>query len=358
MPRRRAFTLIELLVVIAIIAVLIALLLPAVQSAREAARRMQCTNNLKQLGLAIQNYISTNDSLPPTGVPPGYASVLGDFGMKCKLLPFMEQSPLYNSLNVSFPAGLSGGPNDTIVTTQLNAFLCPSDANVPNYSLKLGNGLGTKQVAYTNYPNNIGTIAANNGGSFDGPAYLIGASLYPNSSQGGTLGLAGITDGTSNTAIFSEFLRGAGGTNFGKQSQYNNGVAYPAAGTFTPLLTLLTACQSSTTYATSLGNGTDGGGSSFANANQQGLFAYNHKCGHGGGYSHIMTPNLKACVFRGNTDSLSGNTSVGASSNHPGGVNVALLDGSVRFVKSTVAQVTWWALATKAGGEVISADSL
>ena len=356
--RSRAFTLIELLVVIAIIAVLIALLLPAVQSAREAARRMQCTNNLKQLGLAIQNYISGNDSLPPTGVPPGYAAVLGDFGMKCKILPYMEQMPLYNSLNVSFPAGLSGGPNDTIVVTQLNAFLCPSDANIPNYSLKLGNGNGTMQVAYTNYPNNIGTIPRNNGGSFDGPAYLLGASLYPNSSQGGTVGLAGVTDGTSNTVMFSEFLRGPGGSTLGKQSQYNNGVAYPATNIFMPLPTLLSACQSSTTFATSLGNGTDGAGGTFVNANMQGLFAYNHKCGHGGGYSHIMTPNLKACVFRGNTDSLSGNTSVGASSNHPGGVNVALLDGSVRFVKNTIAQYTWWALATKAGGEVISADSL
>src|SRR3954451_2116634 len=95
---RRGFTLIELLVVIAIIAVLIALLLPAVQAAREAARRMQCVNNLKQLGLAIQNYISSNDSLPPTGA---IVQPIGDFGMKTRLLPFIEQAALYNTLNIS-----------------------------------------------------------------------------------------------------------------------------------------------------------------------------------------------------------------------------------------------------------------
>src|SRR5579875_2250106 len=102
---RPGFTLIELLVVIAIIAVLIALLLPAVQAAREAARRAQCVNNLKQLGLAVMNYESSNGSLPPTGAvsPSGNPlQNIGNFGMKVRLLPFLEQSSLFNTLNVSY----------------------------------------------------------------------------------------------------------------------------------------------------------------------------------------------------------------------------------------------------------------
>src|SRR5690348_10437252 len=101
--KRRGFTLIELLVVIAIIAVLIALLLPAVQAAREAARRSQCVNNLKQMGLAVQNYIDSQGAVPPTGVniPTGTQPV-GTFGMKPRLLPYMEQAMMFNALNITF----------------------------------------------------------------------------------------------------------------------------------------------------------------------------------------------------------------------------------------------------------------
>ncbi len=131
-----AFTLIELLVVIAIIAVLIALLLPAVQSAREAARRIQCTNNLKQIGLALHNYHTAADGFPPgaalsgiAAAPGLYASWEPNMSAQAMLLPYIEQSPVYNALNFNFGAEYDLGMNSTGVLTIIGAYLCPSDPN-------------------------------------------------------------------------------------------------------------------------------------------------------------------------------------------------------------------------------------
>ena len=349
--RGRGFTLIELLVVIAIIAVLIALLLPAVQAAREAARRTQCVNNLKQIGLAVMNYESGNGSLPPTGVVSVDSSgntlqpPLGNFGMKVRLLPFIEQAALYNTVNVSYNGFAPQGQNDTILTTQVNAFVCPSDANIPPYSYTLLNGTGAKQIGYASYPNNLGTIATNNGGSFDGPTYIMRASANTSLAQGGTVTLAGITDGTSNTIMFSEWVKGKGDTVSitGLSQVLVSPTAYSASAGYVIPTTYSATCQSSTTLAAS-------------NLNLKGCFWYNDKCGQGGGYSHISTPNKLACIFSNDTDEQQDHTMIGASSNHPGGVNAAFIDGSVKFIKNTVNPPTWWALASKAGGEVISAD--
>ena len=347
--RRRGFTLIELLVVIAIIAVLIALLLPAVQAAREAARRSQCVNNLKQLGLAVLNYESSNGSLPPTGTisPSGSPlQTIGNFGMKVRLLPFIEQQNLFNTLNVTYNGEAPQGQNDTILTTQINTFLCPSDGNVPVFLYTVVNGSGQKQIGYANYANNIGTIASNNGGSLDGPAYIMAAPLNPTGAQGGTVTLATITDGTSNTVIFSEWVKGRNDqvSTTGVWQILVASIAYPSTNTYVVPSTYSASCQSSTTVAATA-------------YNLKGCFWYNDKCGQGGGYSHLAPPNQKACMFSNDSDALQGRTIVGASSNHPGGVNAGFLDGSVRFIKNTVAPITWWALATKSNGEVLSADS-
>jgi prepilin-type N-terminal cleavage/methylation domain-containing protein/prepilin-type processing-associated H-X9-DG protein len=354
MVRRRAFTLIELLVVIAIIAVLIALLLPAVQAAREAARRMQCVNNLKQLGLAVQNYVDSQGAIPPTaqhqiGTVPA-APRSNNLGMKARLLPYLEQSALYNAINMGADleeakaGGTLVGSNDTIATSQVNAFLCPSDGNVPCGTYAWKNGLGSFQQGYTSYPNNLGTIHYNHGGKFDGPAYRMNEAT-PNN-HGAAVTLAMISDGTSNTVIFSEWIRGKNqnaSTTQGLHRIYQASIATPTANTTASVDMYVAPCQSSNTLAT--------------NWDHKGRKWANHAAPEGGGYSHIMTPNTKACFFSDQTDNDPIITLVGASSYHPGGVNVVMLDGSVKFIKNSVSRPTWRALSTMAGGEVISADS-
>jgi prepilin-type N-terminal cleavage/methylation domain-containing protein/prepilin-type processing-associated H-X9-DG protein len=337
---RHGFTLIELLVVIAIIAVLIALLLPAVQAAREAARRSQCVNNLKQLGLAIQNYISANDALPPASSTLGTTvkGIMSNLSRKPRILPFLEQNTLYNSLNFGY--NQETAQNATNLTTQVNTFNCPSDGNNPSATYAV-NGVGTLPIAYTSYPDNLGTIHTNNGGMYDGPAYDLGVPTY-----GPTLTLASITDGTSNTAMWSEMVRGKGGTTTPgpNQAYLMTGIPLPTTNTYVPLTTYFNACRISNTLA----------GFDF-----KGRIWGTDYAAQGGGYSHIMTPNLKACIFQGQTQPLQYTAmAVGASSFHPGGVNVSFLDGSVKFIKDSISQQTWWAIATKAGGEVIDGASL
>jgi prepilin-type N-terminal cleavage/methylation domain-containing protein/prepilin-type processing-associated H-X9-DG protein len=341
---RRAFTLIELLVVIAIIAVLIALLLPAVQAAREAARRSQCVNNLKQLGLAIQNYHDVNNSLPPTGMRVVSTTSTQNQSLKVRILPFVEQQSLFNAVNFAFgmSTGNTGsspedpaGVNTTIQIVQLLVYNCPSDGNIPNPSYNA-----------SSYANTLGNFPTFNGGIFDGAAYYIGSVSIPicpsgtNTASMGRVALSDIVDGTSNTAIFSEVSKGRN-TTAGLGPDITFKLSPSAAScTYANDQAISTACQASTAFG-------DG---------ERGMQWARYYEGRGGGYFHTILPNGKSCVFSGGEGSPP--NPIGASSYHPGGINVTTLDGSVKFIKNSISYPTWHALGSRGGGEIISADSL
>jgi prepilin-type N-terminal cleavage/methylation domain-containing protein/prepilin-type processing-associated H-X9-DG protein len=375
---RRGFTLIELLVVIAIIAVLIALLLPAVQSAREAARRAQCVNNLKQIGLAAHNYASSNNSFPlgisnnPQGSPgaPAYGSTWSSFGAQALMLPYLEQNPMYQAANFSW------GPwvmNDTVNNAVIASFLCPSDPGAQG---------GAWNTAHTNsYNASYGatTTQLNTWGNNCNTSNFIGCVIPADSSGVFTYGIAygfqAITDGTSNTVAFAEKLCGQNGQNY-YRSGTPPGAPYrgnmvsisggpPSGGAYqinafndpADILTALQTCaQAFQNAATSSSSAAiqDYPGWRWA-PGMIGMSLFNT----------IQTPNdtFGGCMFDTNsggayaTDWPNGGFSLGASSSHPGGVNVAMADGHVQFIKSSIARNIWWGLGTRNGGEVISADA-
>jgi prepilin-type N-terminal cleavage/methylation domain-containing protein/prepilin-type processing-associated H-X9-DG protein len=342
---RTGFTLIELLVVIAIIAVLIALLLPAVQSAREAARRAQCTNNLKQIGLAIHNYESTFKLYPSgkgltyTGIVPGAAGY-ARWSAHSQLLMFIEQGNLYNSINFNLPPetpGMAGAvpfmppyqdpnrENMTASATQVATFLCPSD-QPPIASWPGGNNYMANQQTWAcdlsdNFPS---TIA---------PGEVCRGVFYYNSS----VRVASVTDGLSNTAYFSEKIRGTGQPN-----PQTDILVFPNQ---TSLSATLLACQGlSVLTAPPL---TSRMGMSWVMGEMCCTL-----------YNHVAPPNANTCAapnFPGNMANMA--MQVPPSSRHPGGVNVLMGDGGVHFVKNSVSVPTWQALGTRNNGEVVSSDS-
>ncbi|HWE39152.1 MAG TPA: DUF1559 domain-containing protein [Isosphaeraceae bacterium] len=358
---RRGFTLIELLVVIAIIGVLIALLLPAVQQAREAARRAQCSNNLKQIGLAVHNYISAFDTIPPSGSrdddPSGNQGTgpagnpgprQNAYSMKARILGFLEQQVVFDSINFSLdPTWNSGNlelANATSRFVLISTYLCPSDW--AGISADQGSFQdGTKGCSY---PNNVGNNRRFNGWVPDGPAYFPGWDTQIR----GTLTLANVSDGTNNTAIFSEFLKSGQGT---PPSEARDGlrITYILPG-FDP--------------QTNLGTGIQGEYMNAQNCQQNFLvreFTWKGERystqdpGRGGFYSHSMPPNKRSCSYwGGGVGSDNFETMISSNSMHPGGVNVLFMDGSVRFVKSTIAYFTWHAIGTRDGAEVVSMDAL
>ncbi len=332
---RRAFTLIELLVVIAIIAVLIALLLPAVQSAREAARRIQCTNNLKQLGLAMQNYHDALGSFPPGARYTSWGTWYH------YSLSFMEQGAVYNSFNfmgstnTTPQLGYGGLENATAATVRLGAFQCPSDEPVApiggitssNYAVNYGNtGTGLFQItAGSPY-----CCTSYNGVLFGGaPFAWIPIGTAPVQSFGKTFNISSITDGTSNTMLVAEVIQGKSN---GSKTDLRGFVQY----------------GSSSGFATYLS----------PNSKQPDLLNDANYCAYPyGNNPPCKERNTAAPAYPGDTTTPINGDTYAARSRHPGGVNAAFADGSVRYVKDSVSLPTWRALSTSQGGEVISSDS-
>jgi prepilin-type N-terminal cleavage/methylation domain-containing protein/prepilin-type processing-associated H-X9-DG protein len=336
--KRSGFTLIELLVVIAIIAILIALLLPAVQSAREAARRIQCTNNLKQMGLGLHNYESIAGAFPPSDIVQGTANTVtwtGGFSVHARILPVMEQGVAFNSLNFYFSH--LGAPNTTVVTVSMSIFVCPSDINNDKRTQFPPFTDLNATASVTSYGVNAGDWFVWNG--FNGPdarnAFLVNKSRR----------IAEFVDGTSNTLLVTDV------------KVYN-----PLCGPFSPVppgmtpTTVPPANADPFTVAPAYASCAPGMGHTFwADGNS-------HETSMTTAWPPNKTiSNVSGAVELDYETALVVNggptyAALTARSYHPGGVNALLGDGSVRFVKSTIDGMVWRALGTVAGGEVISAD--
>jgi prepilin-type N-terminal cleavage/methylation domain-containing protein/prepilin-type processing-associated H-X9-DG protein len=368
--RRKGFTLIELLVVIAIIAVLIALLLPAVQSAREAARRAQCINNLKQLGLAVHNYHSTNNCLPPENMflgPGSNGSGAGNgWGWNASwmvtLLPNLEQAPLYNAYN--FLWGADQAVNTTVTYNPVVSFLCPSEPlkqkpNPPwaptNYVGNHGGPAVVKMWSGTIVEFFTCSVAGINPPNGWGP----GTCWWGADANLGFFGFEGVTDGSSNTALFSEKLYGNAGLGVLTPSSPNarrgiwmtNLATDYNGGDYAGAVQSVKTCQG-------LAGSTPDTGAGWLNGFSWALGYQWHWVV--SDYSHYNTPNKLTCLASGDAAQQVWGGTVGmptASSAHPGGINVCMGDGSVKFIKDSVNLQTWWALGTRNGGEVISADA-
>jgi prepilin-type N-terminal cleavage/methylation domain-containing protein/prepilin-type processing-associated H-X9-DG protein len=337
---KRGFTLVELLVVIAIMGILVALLLPAVQAAREAARRMACQNNLKQLGLAVHNFESARKVLPtgsesrPYPGDPAHPHNFYRWSALAHLTPYLEQSNAYNSIDLNvplYPPGYQITPQNAVpASLMVPLFLCPSDRREAVSQFQDSAGV-TYKWGPTNYAGNAGS------GTSGGSGYQVDGVFYINSQTR----FADITDGTTNTAMFSESLLGTGPENSGSASGITFRGDYRFAG---PAPLTDSACAVAPQY-----NVTNRRGFSWVNGE--------YRCTM---YNHYYPPNYQGFDCLGYSlstnlaDRFSGVGWRAARSNHSGGsVNLSLCDGSVRAVSATVDQAVWRAVSTRQGGDTV-----
>ena len=331
---RDGFTLIELLVVIAIIAVLIGLLLPAVQAAREAARRAQCANNLKQIGLAMHVYAESRGVLPFGQGPDPVRSWYG-WSAPAMLLPGLEQAAAYDGLNFDIPGGSAPGTPENLTgqNVRVATFLCPSDVD------RLATPSG-----HNNYAGNTGSEPSTNGASPTGVicgSVMLGPGPHWDST---TVRLGDIVDGLGQTAAFCERVKGIGSANDGQAAD-----ALSPPGSVFRVDGLPRDADGVHALCTATGPGAPGVGLS-------GLYPFGSSWHvgtmYGARYNHVMPPNTRSCSGK-NTDNDGAHT---ASSRHPGVVNLLFADGSARAIRGSIGLAVWRALGTRAGGEVVSSS--
>lgn len=334
--KRAGFTLIELLVVIAIISVLISLLLPAVQSAREAARRMSCANNLKQLGLAMHQYENTNGAFPPSVVlssnNAGSVNWFGGWSAQARVLPYLEQGSTYGAVN--FDVSYSNPVNTTVSSLTIAAFICPSEVK-PEPALH-----GSNLIGVLNYGVNMGDW------------YVWGGASGPDSKGLFTVNrsrtIATITDGLSNTLMMSEVKA--------YQAYYRDGGSISG---LTP-----TSLPSPNVDPASITSQYFSATAPKTSGHTEWVDGHAHQAG----FTTAFPPNKKILgssnrnidVDLTTTREVNGGptfASITSRSYHPGGVQILKADGSVQFISETISGDIWRALGSIRGGELISADS-
>ncbi len=335
MRARRGFTLIELLVVIAIIAILIALLLPAVQQAREAARRMQCKNNLKQITLAMHNYESSHGGFPWIGDSINYS-----FSPQALLLPHCDQGNLHDLIDFDISLGRArdgfNSPHDQTARIPVSFFNCPSDDTQVVKPVFQRIGGSTYTFAGLNYFINVGSGTGNNvdyGSPTDGIAW-----------SGNGVGFRDITDGTTNTIAFAETLMGPGQEVTGAVD-LRQAKKLVAGGSGRNVSDMIAFRDSATgdpaAFISGVSNWSGHRGSVWISAFGSG----------GGAINGWFTPNSRFPDL-----SIRAYQATGPRSNHAGGVNVSMCDGSVRFFSDSIDMADWHALWSRNGGEVVSFD--
>ena len=338
MRQRPAFTLIELLVVIAIIAILIGLLLPAVQKVREAAARIKCANNLKQIGLALHNYEGVNNRFVPAGIYPAALASGDAWSHLTRILPYIEQANTYQQVDFTLAANVQ----DAVTRQRIAIYLCPSEVKDEMKPATSSSGPGTINRYPSNYAANVGTWMVWNPNTGQGGDGAITYTSAPLATAGNKVG--DYSDGLSNTIGYAEVK--AYTWNLKTNASLPAGTPIPAPNAAAVLA-----------LGGNLGS-TPSGHTSWTEAQTF------HN-----GVTFVLPPNTPVMFTNANgsfdVDQLSGNEgsatrisydAVTSRSYHTAGVNVLLMDGSVRFVRSSIDPFAWRAAGTRNGGEVIGLD--